>query len=435
MDANGKFKRNMVLIALGHVLVIGGIVYWASRSENRPPAEQVQMLDLGPAAGADGGGASTGAASPPPAPMPAEQTAASHSRPKAGSHREEPEQATPAPRSSLVPNAADRDFATRYRPSPTPTLTPTPRPTPTPTPKPTPTPTPRPTPTPTPRPTATPRPTPKPTPTPSPKPTPKPTPTPTPKPKATPKSTPKPTPTPKPKKETPTPKPKPPKDEDEAPKKKEEHKATPKPEKDVDDDEKASADAKTAKQPFVAGDSKTKDQEKKRDEAKASTAASPASASGKSKKVATGGPGDSSEQATRRKEALEAIKGSGEGEGEGSGSGPGKGGSGGGKGSGNGNSDSVIALYNEQIHDKLHGQWDQPTVAGGTAEGTIIALLKIRIEKDGRISKFSLATPSGVAPMDESVLAAAARVKQIEPLPAALAKKGYYEVSIEFKRE
>jgi TonB family protein len=142
---------------------------------------------------------------------------------------------------------------------------------------------------------------------------------------------------------------------------------------------------------------------------------------------------DSDEQSARKKEALEAIKGSGEGEGEGNGSG--KGGSGGGKGSGNGNSESVIALYNEQIHDKLHGQWDQPTVAGGTAEGTIVALLKIRVEKDGRISKFSLVTPSGVAPMDESVLAAAERVKQIEPLPTVLAKKGYYEVSIEFKRE
>ena len=28
MDAEAKFRRNLILIALGHVLVIGGGVYW-----------------------------------------------------------------------------------------------------------------------------------------------------------------------------------------------------------------------------------------------------------------------------------------------------------------------------------------------------------------------------------------------------------------------
>ncbi len=133
---------------------------------------------------------------------------------------------------------------------------------------------------------------------------------------------------------------------------------------------------------------------------------------------------------------MAAGVGAGGGTGEGHDGGTGKGGSGNGTGSGNGNdnSASAIGVYNDMIHDRLYGQWDQPTVAGGSSAGKIVAVLKVRIEKDGRISKAVLSTPSGVAAMDESVLATAARAKQLEPLPAALAKRGYYEVAIAFNR-
>ena len=157
----------------------------------------------------------------------------------------------------------------------------------------------------------------------------------------------------------------------------------------------------------------------------------------KGKKPTTPKPGksDGPDQAAAKAAALAAGIGAGEGgEGEGHGNGAGKGGSGTGSGSGNDNASSVIGVYNDMIHDRLYGQWDQPTVAGGSAAGKIVAVLKVRIEKDGRISKAVLSSPSGVAAMDESVLATATRAKQLEPLPAVLAKRGYYEVAIAFDR-
>lgn len=108
-----------------------------------------------------------------------------------------------------------------------------------------------------------------------------------------------------------------------------------------------------------------------------------------------------------------------------------------GAGAGNGGSGpaSDVGWYNDMIQDRFHEQWDQPTVAGGTAAGTLVALLKIRVEKDGRISHYALSAPSGVPAMDDSVLAAAARVKQIDALPEKLAKRGYYEIAIKFERD
>ena len=103
-------------------------------------------------------------------------------------------------------------------------------------------------------------------------------------------------------------------------------------------------------------------------------------------------------------------------------------------GEGSGNSTEIIAVYNEMIRDRFHSQWDQPTVAGGTEAGNDVALLTIRVEKDGHISKAYLSTPSGVEQMDNSVRAAAEHVKKIEPLPAALATKVFYEVTIKFNR-
>ena len=54
MDARGKFRRNVVLIALGHALAVGGLVWWAWRGEHpdRKP-EEINWMDM--AAGAEGG--------------------------------------------------------------------------------------------------------------------------------------------------------------------------------------------------------------------------------------------------------------------------------------------------------------------------------------------------------------------------------------------
>ena len=61
--------------------------------------------------------------------------------------------------------------------------------------------------------------------------------------------------------------------------------------------------------------------------------------------------------------------------------------------------------------------------------------MKIRIEKDGTISSAEIVKSSGNPVMDESVLAAAKRVPQIDPPPSALATGGAYTVNINFELE
>ena len=84
------------------------------------------------------------------------------------------------------------------------------------------------------------------------------------------------------------------------------------------------------------------------------------------------------------------------------------------------------------LHDRFHKAWEQPKsiVATGAKMSTIV---KIRIEKDGRVSKFTIVKPSGNVVMDESVTAIAQRVTQVDPLPDGLAQKSYYEVKIDFE--
>ncbi len=60
-------------------------------------------------------------------------------------------------------------------------------------------------------------------------------------------------------------------------------------------------------------------------------------------------------------------------------------------------------------------------------------LVRLRIEKDGRVSDFALVRPSGNVVVDESVAAVAKRVTQVDPLPAGLGNGGHYEVNIKFE--
>lgn len=104
-----------------------------------------------------------------------------------------------------------------------------------------------------------------------------------------------------------------------------------------------------------------------------------------------------------------------------------------GKGSGSGAAQpSEFAWYGTMLHDRFHKAWEQPTsvVATGAKMSTIV---KLRIEKDGRVSKFTIVKPSGNVVMDESVTAIAQRVTQVDPLPNGLAKGAYYEVKIDFE--
>lgn len=55
------------------------------------------------------------------------------------------------------------------------------------------------------------------------------------------------------------------------------------------------------------------------------------------------------------------------------------------------------------------------------------------IEKTGRISEVKILKSSGNVVMDESVMAAARKVLQIDPLPAGLGSGGAYTVNINFE--
>ncbi len=145
---------------------------------------------------------------------------------------------------------------------------------------------------------------------------------------------------------------------------------------------------------------------------------------------------DSPEELAARKAAIADAINSAGGTGGSSASG-GAGTSGGGKTNGSGgNTATILGVYNDMIHDRFYSEWDQPTVAGGVPAGTMGVLLKIRVEKDGTISKSSLSSASGLPAMDNSVLAVPAKVGKIEPPPLeVLGKRPFYEVSIKFDRK
>lgn len=88
--------------------------------------------------------------------------------------------------------------------------------------------------------------------------------------------------------------------------------------------------------------------------------------------------------------------------------------------------------YGRMLHDRFHNAWDQPTsvVATGTK---MSALVKARIEKDGRVSRFELVKPSGNVVVDESVRAVASKVTQVDPLPSGVGNGEHYDVTIKFE--
>lgn len=91
-----------------------------------------------------------------------------------------------------------------------------------------------------------------------------------------------------------------------------------------------------------------------------------------------------------------------------------------------------FSWYGKMLHDRFHSEWIQPTssVAIGAK---MSALVRIRIEKDGRVSNFTIVRPSGNVLVDESVAAVAKRVTLVDPLPRGLGSGPYYEVNINFE--
>lgn len=114
----------------------------------------------------------------------------------------------------------------------------------------------------------------------------------------------------------------------------------------------------------------------------------------------------------------------GNGAGSGNGKGPGK--------TGNGSGTSEFGWYFSMIHDRFHSRWDQPTTLARGGQD-IVTTLKIRISKDGAIQSREIVHSSGDNTMDQSVMTAAERVLEIDPLPAGLGNGEFFEINIAFK--
>ena len=97
-----------------------------------------------------------------------------------------------------------------------------------------------------------------------------------------------------------------------------------------------------------------------------------------------------------------------------------------------GSSASEFGWYGNMLHDRFYSAWIQPTTHVPTG-AKISTLVKVRIEKDGRVSKFEVIKPSGNAVVNESVAAVAKQVTEVDAPPAGLIKGDHYDVKINFE--
>jgi outer membrane biosynthesis protein TonB len=97
-----------------------------------------------------------------------------------------------------------------------------------------------------------------------------------------------------------------------------------------------------------------------------------------------------------------------------------------------GDGTSEFGWYGNMLHDRFYSAWIQPTtsVTSGTKISTLV---KVRIEKDGRVSNFEIIKPSENIVVNESVAAIAKRVTQVDPLPAGIGNGDHYDVKINFE--
>ena len=106
-------------------------------------------------------------------------------------------------------------------------------------------------------------------------------------------------------------------------------------------------------------------------------------------------------------------------------------GSGGGHAGGSVN-ESQFGWYGSMLHDRFYSEWAQPTNVANAA-GKNSVLVKLRIEKDGRVTSFEIVRSSGNTELDDSVKALANRVSHVDPLPDGLGKGDHYDVKINFE--
>jgi TonB family protein len=99
---------------------------------------------------------------------------------------------------------------------------------------------------------------------------------------------------------------------------------------------------------------------------------------------------------------------------------------------GGGSSESEFGWYGNMLHDRFYSAWIQPTT-NVPSGAKISTLVNVRIEKDGRVSKFEIGKPSGSATVNESVASVAKQISQVDPPPTGLIKGDHYDVKINFE--
>src|SRR5437867_10039944 len=99
---------------------------------------------------------------------------------------------------------------------------------------------------------------------------------------------------------------------------------------------------------------------------------------------------------------------------------------------GGGSSASEFAWYGNMLHDRFYSAWIQPTtsVPSGSKISTVV---KVRIEKDERVSKFEIIKASANVVVNESVATIAKRVTEVDAPPTGLIKGDHYDVKINFE--
>jgi len=99
---------------------------------------------------------------------------------------------------------------------------------------------------------------------------------------------------------------------------------------------------------------------------------------------------------------------------------------------GGGDNASEFGWYGNMLHDRFYSAWIQPTT-NVPSGAKISTLVKIRIEKGGRVSKFEIVKPSGNVIVNESVATVAKQVTQVDAPPTGLIKGDHYDVKINFE--
>jgi len=88
--------------------------------------------------------------------------------------------------------------------------------------------------------------------------------------------------------------------------------------------------------------------------------------------------------------------------------------------------------YLAMLQGVVTAHWDQPLSLIQSGK-SFSAVVLIKIDRSGRITKVSLSKSSGNSTMDESVMNAAQSVTQVDPVPNGFGDANGFEVNIEFK--